>query len=94
MKPLLTLVVALAIAGPLQAQTPDAQGEVTKIDHAQSRITLRHGEIKSLDMPPMTMAYKVADAKMLDGVAVGDRVRFAAGKIAGVYTVTVLVKQP
>ncbi len=94
MKSLFTLAATLAFASSLWAQTPSAQGEVTKIDKAQSRITLRHGEIKSLDMPPMTMAYRVADGKMLDGVAVGDRVRFAADKIGGVYTVTAIVRTP
>lgn len=94
MKTLSSLAAMITLVTPLWAQAPTAQGEVTKIDKAQARITLRHGEIKSLDMPPMTMAYKVADGKLLDGVAVGDRVRFAADKIAGVYTVTALVKAP
>jgi Cu(I)/Ag(I) efflux system protein CusF len=51
---------------------------VTRVDKAQGRVTLRHGEIRHLDMPPMTMVYRVADGKLLDGLAVGDRVRFAA----------------
>ncbi len=94
MKSLFSLAAALVLVTPLWAQAPTAQGEVTKIDKAQARVTLRHGEIKNLDMPPMTMAYKVADGKLLDGMAVGDRVRFAADKIAGVYTITALVKAP
>lgn len=76
------------------AQTPDASGEVTKIDKAQGRLTLRHGEIRNLDMPPMTMVFRVKDASMLDTVAVGDKVRFAAEKIGGHYTVTAIAKAP
>ena len=94
MKTLATLLVALTTALPLAAQTPDTDAEVTKIDKAQAKITLRHGEIKNLDMPPMTMVFRVSDAKLLERVAVGDKVRFAAAKIDGNYTVTALVKAP
>ncbi len=94
MNKLMTLAAALLTALPLLAQTPSVDGEVTKVDKAQSRLTLRHGEIKSLDMPPMTMVYRVADPKMLDRVAVGDKVRFAADKVNGSYTVTAIVKAP
>lgn len=92
MKIAATLFASLAVAGSLWAQAPHADGEVTKVDTATSRLTLRHGEIRNLDMPPMTMVFRVADPKLLDGVAVGDRVRFTAEKIGGHYTVTTLVK--
>ncbi|MBX3635584.1 MAG: copper-binding protein [Rubrivivax sp.] len=85
---------ALSLAASAWAQTPTAAGEVTKLDKAGGRITLKHGEIKSLDMPPMTMVFRVRDARLLDGVAVGDRVRFTAEKIDGNYTVTSIAKAP
>jgi Cu/Ag efflux protein CusF len=94
MKLLSTLAPLLLAGSAAFAQTPVVDGEVTKIDAAQSRITLRHGEIRHLDMPPMTMVFRVADAKLLDGVAVGDRVRFAAERVSGAYTVTSLAKAP
>ena len=56
--------------------------------------TLKHGEIKNLDMPPMSMVFRVREAKMLDGVAVGDRVRFVAEKVNGQYLLTTLTKAP
>jgi Cu(I)/Ag(I) efflux system periplasmic protein CusF len=65
---------------------------VTKLDKAGGRVTLKHGELKALDMPPMTMSFRVRDAKLLDGVIVGDRVRFTAEKLDGQYTVTALTK--
>ena len=75
---------ALALlAAAAAAQTPQASGEVTKIDKANNRVTLRHGEIKNLDMPPMTMNFRVRDGKVLDELAGGDRVRFTAEKIDG-----------
>lgn len=77
-----------------QAPAPDTDGEVTKIDKAQAKLTLRHAEIKSLDMPPMTMVFKVADPAWLERLAVGDKVRFAAAKVNGAYTVTALSKAP
>ena len=86
---ILALTVLTTTAG---AQAPQASGEVTKIDKANSRITLRHGEIKNLDMPPMTMNFRVRDGKMLDVVAVGDRVRFSAEKLEGSYVLTALNK--
>ncbi|MFO1327265.1 MAG: copper-binding protein [Rubrivivax sp.] len=92
MKSLLTLAATLLAAGSLWAQTPTTDGEITKIDKAQARVTLRHGEIKNLEMPGMTMTFRLADPKWLDGLAVGDRVRFAADKIGGNYTVTAIVK--
>jgi Cu/Ag efflux protein CusF len=86
---------ALALlAAAATAQTPQASGEVTKIDKANNRVTLRHGEIKNLDMPPMTMNFRVRDGKVLDELAVGDRVRFTAEKIDGNYVLTGISKAP
>jgi len=65
-------------------------GEVRKIDKEQGKVTLRHGPIANLDMPAMTMVFKVADARMLDAVREGDRVRFAAHKVNGTITLTEL----
>ena len=64
------------------------EGEVRKIDKEQGKITLKHGEIKNLDMPGMTMVFKVKDAAMLDKVKEGDKVGFTAEKIGGAFTVT------
>lgn len=94
MKRLSTLLATVLISLPLLAQTPSVDGEVTKIDLAQARVTLKHGEIKNLDMPPMTMVFRVANSKLLERLAVGDKVRFAADKVNGSYTVTALVKAP
>jgi Cu/Ag efflux protein CusF len=94
LKRLIAMATALLVSTGALAQAPASAGEVTKIDKAQAKITLRHGEIKNLDMPPMTMVYRVRDPKLLDSVAVGDKVRFAAEKIDGNYTVTAIVKAP
>jgi len=72
------------------AQTPWADGEVRKIDSGAGKLTLRHGQIQNLDMPPMTMVFKVADAKLLQGLKEGDKVRFTADKLNGAFTVTAI----
>ena len=66
------------------------EGEVRKIDKETKKITLKHGEIKNLDMPPMTMVFRAQDPAMLDAVKVGDKVKFDADKVGGQYTVTKL----
>lgn len=63
-------------------------GEVRRIDKATGRITLRHGEIKNLDMPPMTMVFTVRDKALLDRVQVGEKVRFRVVDEAGKLVVT------
>ena len=92
MKDILAVTALALLATAAGAQTPQASGEVTKVDKNNGRITLRHGEIKNLDMPPMTMTFRVREGKLLDGVAVGERVRFTAEKLDGNYVVTTLNK--
>lgn len=70
------------------AQSNETNGEVKKIDKAEGKVTLRHGPIKNLDMDQMTMVLRVQDAKMLDGLAVGDKVMFEADRINGQITIT------
>ena len=65
-----------------------ANGEVRKVDKDAGKITLRHGPIASLDMPAMTMVYRVKDSAILDQVKAGDRVTFTMEKAGGTLTVT------
>lgn len=64
------------------------QGEVRKIDKDAKKITIRHGEIKNLEMPPMTMVFQVRDSALLEGVKVGDKVQFTVVKDKGALVVT------
>ena len=65
-----------------------SEGEVRKVDTESRKITLKHGPLKNLDMPPMTMAFQVTDRAMLDKVKVGDKVRFVAANPGGKLTLT------
>lgn len=67
-----------------------SDAEVRKIDKDAGKITLKHGPIKSLDMPPMTMVFHVKDRAMLDKVKVGEKVRFAVEDKGGALTVTAI----
>ena len=67
-----------------------ADGEVRKIDKAQGKLTLKHGPIANLEMPPMTMVFKVADPKLLASLKDGDKVRFSADRVNGAITVTAI----
>ncbi|WP_309907277.1 copper-binding protein [Variovorax soli] len=64
------------------------EGEIRKIDKDGKKLTLKHGPLKNLDMPGMTMVFQVKDEAMLDTLQVGDKVRFEAEKIGGKFTVT------
>lgn len=65
-----------------------ADGVVRKVDKDAGKLTIKHGSIPSMDMPPMTMVYRVKDPAMLDKVKPGDEIKFQMEKIGGQYTVT------
>ena len=94
---LLASTVALADAShhakPAQQETATApsalaEGEIRKVDKSAGKITIKHGPLASVDMPAMTMVFRVKDESMLDKVKAGDNIRFKAEKIDGAYTVT------
>ncbi|MBL0422558.1 copper-binding protein [Ramlibacter sp. AW1] len=75
--------------GPAAAAAAEmTEGEVRKIDRENKKITLKHGAIKNLDMPPMTMVFTVSDSSLLDKVQTGDKVRFTAANESGKFTLT------
>ena len=79
--------LTLTVATATMATLPMADGEVSKIDLSARKITLKHGEIKNLDMPPMTMVFQVKDPAMLEKVKVGDKVQFTVESANGAMTV-------
>ena len=75
---------------PAADSAPQSEGEVRKLDIEQRKVTLRHGPLANLDMPAMTMVFTAVDARLLDGLKQGDKVRFTADKKDGGYVVTAL----
>ena len=72
----------------LVASADMAEGEIRKVDLETKKITIKHGEIRNLDMPGMTMVFQVKDPALLDTVKAGDKVRFRAEKAGGAIVVT------
>ncbi len=70
------------------AATEMTDGEIRKVDKENGKLTIKHAEIKSLDMPGMTMVFQVKDKAMLDKVQAGDKVKFKAASESGKFTVT------
>ncbi len=97
-------MVTLCAASTIQAQTTPApaatpaheqkatvemnDAEVRKVDIDSGKITLKHGEIKSLDMPPMTMVFNVKDKALLTNVKAGDKIKFAVISENRKYVIT------
>ena len=95
MKHFTTLVAALlASAAFAQTALPLTEAEVRKVDKDNGKITLKHGEIKNLDMPPMSMVFQVKDPALLDKVKAGDNIRFTVDKINGAFTVLSIEPRP
>jgi Cu/Ag efflux protein CusF len=82
-----TIALALAL-GATGALAQLADGEIRKVDKEAKKVTIKHGEIKSIDMPPMTMVFRVRNAELLEAVKPGDKVKFDAQKEGGQYVVT------
>ncbi len=57
---------------------PLSDGTVRKIDQTAGEVIIQHGQLDSIGMPPMTMAFGVADKGWLGKLKAGDRIRFAA----------------
>ncbi len=81
-----TLVCAASVFA--QETAGLAQGEIRKVDKAAAKITIKHGDIPSIAMPPMTMVFGVKDAALLDIAKPGDKVRFDVVQESGRFFVT------
>ena len=54
------------------------EGEIRKVDKGAGKLTIKHGEIRNLDMPAMTMVFQVKDKATLDKLQAGDKIKFKA----------------
>jgi Cu(I)/Ag(I) efflux system protein CusF len=79
-----------AASSPTASADEMTDAEVRKVDLDAAKVTLKHGDIKNLEMPAMTMVFNVRDKTMLGQVKAGDKVRFKAVNEAGKFTVTEL----
>jgi Cu(I)/Ag(I) efflux system protein CusF len=87
------LLLAPAAAPALAEKHDWVTGQVTKIDEAAQKITIKHGPLKKFDMEDgMTMVFRAADPAMLKAVKPGDKVKFVPDRIQGQFTVTRIQK--
>ena len=85
------LVAAVVSALPARAQPAYTDAEVKSVDRNKRQVVLKAGEIRNIDMPPMTMPFDVRDAKMLDTLKPGDKIRIRAANEGGKFVLTEIV---
>lgn len=81
MKIVLRATAVLGVIGTMMVNAQAAEwvaGEVRRVDAANAKLTIKHDEIKSLDMPPMTMVFYVKDSNLLNGLNPQDKIEFQA----------------
>ena len=88
----ISVLAAVGFSSMASADEVMVKGEVTKIDDAQGKLTIKHEAIKKFDMDAMTMVFKAADAAMLKAVKAGDQIQFHTEKVNGQMTVTKIEK--
>lgn len=64
------------------------EGVIKKLDLASAKVTIAHGEIANLNMPPMTMRFKAETPTLLKPWKEGDKIRFHAEEVKGALIVT------
>jgi protein SCO1 len=70
----LALALATAACSRPAARHYQLEGQILAIDRKNQAVTIRHEDIPGF-MPGMTMSFKVADGKLLDGRVPGDLIR-------------------
>jgi Cu/Ag efflux protein CusF len=73
-----------------QAAVDYTTGTVKKIDAKAGKVTIIHGPLINLEMPAMTMVFRVSDPAILDKLVEGKDILFLAGRVDGKLTVTKL----
>lgn len=66
---------------------PLSDGIVKKVDAQNGKVTLTHGEIANVQMPAMTMSYRIKQVQWLESIHAGDKVRFAMDKLNDEFVV-------
>jgi Cu(I)/Ag(I) efflux system protein CusF len=81
------LVTILALSSFSVSADEWTKGEIRRVDIDTKRVTIKHEEIKNLDMPPMSMVFYVENAEILKGINPGDQIEFEADQKSSRYFV-------
>ncbi len=85
------LVAFASVIVPSEAQAAELTlGVVRKVDIENLKVTIRHEEIRHLDMPPMTMVFTVKNKTLLDKIQPGQTVKFGVEDEGGKFVITQL----
>ena len=85
----LAFVSVIALANVYGATAAEfTKCTVKKIDAKAKKVTLIHEELKALDMPGMTMVFRIKDEAMLDKLREGSNIEFIAERVDGKLMVT------
>jgi Cu(I)/Ag(I) efflux system protein CusF len=71
-----------------------AEGVVVALDRTARTLTISHGPLYSLGMPPMTMGFQVDDPALLGTLNVGDKVKLHADARDGALVATQIERVP
>lgn len=77
----LAATISMAMAGTF------TKGTVKKVNAKAGKVTIIHEELVDLEMPAMTMVFRVADKAMLEGLEKGQSIEFIADRVKGKLTV-------
>lgn len=64
------------------------KGIVKKVDLKAKKVTVNHEELKSLEMPAMTMVFRTATDEILASLKDGQAIEFVADRVNGKLTIT------
>lgn len=76
-------LLAMMSAAAIAEEVVWTKGEIKKVDLAQSKITIKHEEIKNLDMPGMTMVFFAPEKSIIEGLKEGDKKEFEFADMNG-----------
>ena len=79
-------------ASKTSSKTALTDAEVRNVDPETGMVTLKHGALDNVGMPPMTMAFKAKDAAMVKQVHEGDKVKVRVENVDGTLTIVKLEK--
>ena len=87
-------ILSALISVGAQASEEWVSGVVRRIDTDQQKVAIQHEEIKSLQMPPMRMVFRVGSPELLQGLSVGDAIEFTVTEQSGAYIILKAKKKP
>jgi Cu/Ag efflux protein CusF len=83
---LATMTLSFLATGAWSAEF--TKGVVKKVDLKAKKVTVSHEELKSLEMPAMTMVFRTATDEMLASLKDGQTIEFVADRVNGKLTIT------